>query len=281
MDLLNKDYNSWSDKKLQNYITNINQCFVEIDNPQQLSNAELSQIKLLCSLNNFALIQIKKSTNYVQDVLEINKQLGLITNDKHYFLGNNNLAKITKTDNKKQGEFIPYTDKSLNWHTDGYYNDETHRVRSFTLFCAYPAQHGGENQWLDIEMLYILLKEQDPDLTRLLSQKDAMTIPAHIVEGKIVRPESQGAIFFIDKATNSLYMRYTQRKKNIIFAEGVQEAINLLDNTLATASSYHCKYKMQEAQGIINNNVIHTRSAFTHNANTPRIMLRGRYFIRV
>lgn len=275
------DYKSWRDKKLENYITDIKQCFVEIANPQSLSNAEIKQIKFLSKVNNFALIQTPKTQNYEQDVLAINARLGLINNDKHYFLGERGLAHITKSSDKKQGEFIPYTDKPINWHTDGYYNNEKHRIRAFTLFCVHNADIGGENQWLDIEMLYILLREKNPELTKLLTQNNAMTIPAHIVDNKVVREESKGAIFCKDELSNSVYMRYTQRKKNIVFADGMKEAIDFLDQTLANGSPYHFKYKMQEAQGIINNNVIHTRIGFVDNPNTPRLMLRGRYFVRV
>jgi alpha-ketoglutarate-dependent taurine dioxygenase len=281
MDLIEHNYPLWRDTKLQNVITDLNQYIVEIQDPIHLRTAEINKIKQLCNSNNFALIQIPKNNEYSDDVLAINTQLGLIDNDKHYFIHNDNLAHITKSNAKRQGEFIPYTDKKLNWHTDGYYNDEQHRIRSFSLFCANPAQQGGENRWLDVEMLYILLREKDPHLTQLLTLKDAMTIPAHIEDGKILRGESRGPIFFIDTHTQRLYMRYTQRKKNIAFNDEVLEAITFLDATLEETSAYHFEYKMSEGQGIINNNVIHTRNSFINDENNPRLMLRGRYFVRI
>lgn len=275
------NYDVWRDAKIKNATTNINECFVEIRNPQFVTQNEIKHIQMLCKNNNFALIQTPQLTNYSQDILAINRQLGLVENDKHYLINNDSLARITKCDDKKNGEFIPYTDRKLNWHTDGYYNDAQHTIRSFSLFCVNQAHQGGENKWLDIEMLYILLREKNPQLTQLLSKSAAMTIPQHAQDGKVLRPESVGAIFFMDKQTDSLYMRYTQRKKNIIFDSEVLEAIEFLDETLATISPYHFEYKMQKNQGIINNNVIHTRNSFVNNEKNPRLMLRGRYFVRV
>ena len=276
-----KQYPYWRDEKLKNATTNIDDCFVEIKNPQKITKNERGKIIELCKNNNFVLIQILKQNDYAQNILSINKQLGLIENDKHLYIGNDNLANISVSKNKTQNEFIPYTDKKLNWHTDGYYNDCAHRVRSFTLFCNNPAKIGGKNHWLDIEILYILLRERSPDIIKYLSLIDAMTIPAHIKDNEILRAESTNAIFLIDKKTSSLYMRYTQRKKNIIFNPLSIESINELDEVLSINSPYHFSFKMESGQGIITNNVIHTRDSFENDVNNPRSMLRGRYFARI
>jgi len=275
-----KNYPYWRDEKLKNFEANIDNYFVEIVDPQKLTDGEKNKIKSLCKNNNFALIQLKKYDDYSVNILSINKQLGLIENDKHLYIGDDNLARITKTD-KTQGEFIPYTDKKLNWHTDGYYNNYNHRIRSFSLFCSNPAKIGGANHWLDIDMLYILLRENNPDLVDLLSLKDAMTIPAHKKNNKILRAESKDAIFLIDEKTSSLYMRYTQRKNNIEFNQECLKAHDFLNKTLLQKTKYHFCVKMLEGQGIINNNVIHTRDSFENDKNSPRLMLRGRYFARV
>ena len=275
-----KNYPYWRDEKLKNF-QSLDNCLVELKNTQELSLIEKNKIKELCKTNNFALIQTPKALKYDSMVLDFNTQLGLIQNDKHLFISSNDLAHITPVKNKQQGEFIPYTNKKINWHTDGYYNDLEHRVRSFTLFCAKPAKSGGVNNWLDIEMLYILFREKDEKLIKLLSLIDSMTIPAHTRDNKVLRVESKDAIFLTDNKTNSLYMRYTQRKKNIYFHNEVLEAVNLLDTILEGGSDYHHQHKMLEGQGIINNNVIHTRSSFVSYDKEPRVMLRGRYFVRV
>jgi hypothetical protein len=59
---------------------------------------------------------------------------------------------------KERSEFIPYTDKAIGWHTDGYYNAVDHRVRAFSLFCVLPAATGGVNQWIESSCVLIANK---------------------------------------------------------------------------------------------------------------------------
>ncbi len=96
---------------------------------------------------------------------------------------------------------------------------------------------------------------------------------------KTYRKTATGAIFLIDKKTNCLYLRYSRRKKNIIFTKEVLPAINLLNNILDN-NKYSLNYKMQAGDGIICNNVIHNRTSFA-DINNKRLMLRGRYFSRI
>ena len=279
----NDTYKRWRDAKLEGAATSIEATLVEINNPEQLSGSEHAKIKQLCDQNNFALFQIGAQTDYPSTINRINEQFGLTNFDAHLYVGEQGLAHITPSDNQEQGEFIPYTTRGIGWHSDGYYNEEASRIRAFSLFCANPATEGGENQWIDQHMLYILLRENNPDVAKALTHPKAMTIPEHRLDGKVRRPVSVGPIFFIDEKTTELYMRYTQRKKYIKFADSneVQEAVKLLDERLAQDSEYHFRHTMCADQGILCNNVPHTRSAFTNDPNSPRLMLRERFFERI
>jgi hypothetical protein len=62
-----------------------------------------------------------------------------------------------------RGDFIPYTHKPINWHTDGYYNTLDRRILGMTLHCAQDAEAGGENALLDHEIAYIQLRDANPD----------------------------------------------------------------------------------------------------------------------
>ncbi|MDC9715283.1 MAG: TauD/TfdA family dioxygenase, partial [Gammaproteobacteria bacterium] len=231
------DYKYWRDKKLANTAQSIEQCLVEIKNPSALTVAEKDKIQCLCRANNFVLVQTQAQNDYSHSIVQLNQQLGLNAHDKHRFVSDDTLAHITPTDNPQQGEFIPYTTKAIGWHTDGYYNPPKQRIRSFSLFCVNPASSGGENSWLDNDLLYILLRQRSPEAAELLTRADAMTIPAHTENGKILRPESTGAIFMLDQ--QQLYLRYTQRKKYVQFADEVTAAVVLLDDILANGSPYH------------------------------------------
>jgi alpha-ketoglutarate-dependent taurine dioxygenase len=277
------DYQFWRDEKLANAQTDIEHCLVEVRNPNQLSKSEKDQITHLCSVNNFALFSTPIQQDYGSSIVNFNQQFGLESFDRHLYVKNQGLAHITQSDDRDQAEFIPYTSRAISWHTDGYYNTPEDRIRSFSLFCVNPAQQGGENQWLDQQMAYLLLREENPDIAAALTHSQAMSIPAHIVDGQTRRQISTGPIFFTDEATSELYMRYTQRKKNIAFYDSteIKQAVELLDKLLASNTPYHFSHTMRANQGLLCNNILHKRSTFTDQTKTPRLMLRGRYFNRV
>ena len=289
-------YKCWRDEKLKNACTNLDGCLVEISHPFTLSVLEKSKISALCSQHNFALYKIKniqhapqsvqmdksgqseQNAYFARSTIMINKQLGLKSYDKHLFAKSNGLAYISCS---KDGEnFIPYTNKSLNWHTDGYYNAPSKRIRSFSLFCASKADTGGENYWIDHELVYILLREENPNFTEALTHRSAMSIPKHQVGEKIKRPAARGSVFFIDEQTGKLMMRYTRRGRHVIWADipFLNAAKIALEKILDSNTPYHFRYLMQQGEGFLCNNILHGRSAFLENKTTQRLILRGRYF---
>ena len=277
------EYQYWRDEKLTNTTTELTDCIVEIQNPFKLTPVEKNKLQSLCQKVNFALFQIQPIDQYDEAIISINTQLGLKDFDQHLFVKTGGLAHITQSDKKDQGEFIPYTDKNLGWHTDGYYNTIEQRIRAFSLFCVRPALKGGISEWIDPQMIYILLREDNPDVVKALTHPKAMSIPEHRVDGEVRRATSVGPVFFIDEKTQALYMRYTQRKKNIEFLDSleIKQAVEYLDTLLNTTTDYHFKHLMQTGQGLLCNNVLHKRNAFTDDKDNPRLLLRGRYFNRI
>ncbi len=287
-------YCKWRDAVLNNTIDDINNCVVEVNNPLQLSLAEKSQLINNCKKYNFSLFYLVNNNNYhnnlsmpISDnnaitsiIVKFNSQLGLDKYDNNLYAKSNGLSHITETTHKKQQEFIPYTDKAMSWHTDGYYNNDNEYVRAFNLYCVQSAENGGENSWINHEIVYILLREKSPKLAQTLANNYAFAIPEHKVGNTIKRAEFNGGVFSIDKITGKLIMRYTQRKKNIIWNDEAVYAKNTLDDILKTNSSSIFTHKIQTGQGLVCNNILHKRKAFTNTYN-KRLMLRGRYFQRV
>jgi alpha-ketoglutarate-dependent taurine dioxygenase len=79
----------------------------------------------------------------------------------------------------------------------------------------------------------------------------------------------------------SLHMRYTHRKRNIRWRDDplTREAVAFLA-TLLTPDNPHCfQGTLQSGQGLLCNNVLHTRTGFEE--NSPRLLYRGRYFDRI
>ena len=128
-------------------------------------------------------------------------------------------------------------------------------------------------------MLYIHLREQNPDIVSALTQPNVLTIPARNDSTKGIRTASIGPVFFIDSSTQKPKMRFTQRKRNIQWLESneVKDALNILNTFLASNSSIHHQYKLKKGEGMICNNVLHSRSAFIDNDSRKRMLLRGRY----
>jgi hypothetical protein len=79
-------------------------------------------------------------------------------------------------------------------------------------------------------------------------------------------------------------MRYTARKRNIEWSQDplVQEAIAYLEKALNNKDNpYVFKGLLEPGMGLISNNVLHDRAAFTDSAQNKRHYYRARYFDRL
>jgi hypothetical protein len=183
-----------------------------------------------------------------------------------------------------RGTYIPYTDRPLSWHTDGYYNSPDHTIRGLALHCVRPAKIGGENRLMDPEIVYILLRDRNPAFIRALSRGDAMTIPANEEEGMdAVRTEQSGPVFSVSPADGSLHMRYTARKCNIRWRDdyATRNALMALEEILlADPGAYGFRYRLAAGQGLISNNVLHDRAGFEDGVGLGRLLYRARYYDR-
>jgi alpha-ketoglutarate-dependent taurine dioxygenase len=188
---------------------------------------------------------------------------------------------VNQSDGKRG--FIPYTNKPLSWHTDGYYNPPATPIKAMLLHCVRPAREGGINALLDPEIAYIRLRDKGRALIAAMLRPEAMTIPESREEDGSVRPVSTGPVFLID-ADGAMTMRYTARSRNIIWRddEDTKAAVALLDRLLAHEEEpLILKYKMAAGEGLLSNNVLHTRTAFENHDVAARLLYRVRYRQRV
>jgi len=79
----------------------------------------------------------------------------------------------------------------------------------------------------------------------------------------------------------SLHMRYTHRKRNIRWRddETTREAVAFLGSIMNADNPYYFEGTLDSGQGLICNNVLHTRTGFEENSR--RLLYRGRYFDRI
>ena len=276
-------YHEWLENKMDDYPQNIEDIIVEINDPRKLSTAEYKVIRDLVKKTNMAIYAGSTGDDPDKAIPEsLARQFGLSSPDDNRG-ADDGITALRVAEGDWRGDYIPYTNKSIHWHTDGYYNTLDHQINALFLHCVSPAVSGGENALLDHEMIYIRLRQQNPDYIQALMQPDVMMIPANInKQGEVIRPDRYGPVFSITPA-GDLHMRYTARTRSIVWKQDplVTEAVALLHDYLHTDSPYIYRGTLQSGQGLISNNVLHDRSGFEEDENHKRLLYRMRYYQRI
>jgi alpha-ketoglutarate-dependent taurine dioxygenase len=283
--LQNKDiYNRWRDQKLSGYPQNLADLVVEINDPRKLSNSEFDALQLRCRKANMAIYASKTGTDPDPEIpLSIGRRFGLERINKNWLADETGLTSLTVVDKGVRQHYIPYTNRAINWHTDGYYNLASKQIHALNLHVVQQAASGGENALMDHEMVYILLRDKNPDYIRALMAEKVMTIPSRIDEGgTVARKQESGPVFSI-MPSGDLHMRYTIRVNNVIWADDAlsREALAYLEEILHSESPYIYRGRLQSGMGLISNNVLHDRAAFADDASHKRHYYRARYFDRL
>ena len=285
-DLANESsYRAWRDARLAAYPRSADELIVPLTDPRQLSADELAALESRCMRANMAIYSAPHLPAADKSIPKLlGQQLGLVRLEGNYLADEDGLSSITPAGEpgSVRGDFIPYTHKPINWHTDGYYNALDRRILGMTLHCAQDAESGGENALLDHEIAYIQLRDVNPDYVAALMQPDAMTIPARMDEDNVARPAQSGPVFAVDPGQGFLYMRYTARTRSIVWKDDTttRAAVKTLAEILAS-SEYILTARLRPGMGLICNNVLHTRSAFSDSPDHRRLLYRGRYYDRL
>jgi len=211
-----ESYQRWKETKLDVIHNQLDDeiCFVK--DPFHLSDDEKNAILKLCFLKNYVIYQL---LNPFSDDKSFIQTLGLQLGLEH--LDNNLRAdedSVTSLEVRQQNgnQYILYTNRPLSWHCDGYYNTLDTQIHAIIMHCAQPSASGGENRLLDHELLYIRLRDANPDYIKALMVEDVMTIPANIEQSVELRAEQAGPVFSVEEKSGRLHMRYSARKKNIL-----------------------------------------------------------------
>lgn len=210
-------------------------------------------------------------------------RLGLTRLHANPLADEDGISSLEATPGKSALGFIPYSNQRLLWHTDGYYNAPNERIQAFILHCVRPATMGGENRLLDPEIAYILLRDANPEFVKVLSAPDAMTIPAHAPNGVELRPAQTGPVFSVN--AGALHMRYTARTRSIEWQQDdtTRAAVQFLNRILDANSPHVFTLRLAGGQGLVCNNVLHNRSAYTDDPapGMGRLVYRARYLDRI
>ena len=279
-------YAAWREQKLDSAPRRIEDIVVALDDPRALTAGERAALLERCATANMAIYTSNTAGDADKEIPRgLGRQLGLAHLDSHWLTDDDAISPISVKGAEERGErreFIPYTDKPIRWHTDGYYNLPERTVRGLILHCVQSAATGGDNQLLDHGIAYILLRDENPDYIRALSQPDAMIIPARSDDNGIARAAQPGPVFSVDGA-GFLHMRYTARTISIEWRNdaATQAAVTALARILAGTTPWTLRGRLEPGMGLVCNNVLHDRSGFTETSERRRLLYRARYHDRI
>lgn len=276
-------YRQWRAGKLA---AGAQQSAVTIAHPGELTADERRQLLSCVEAHNFALFRVTDSVDDIEAALgAFGRGLGLLGIDQNLCAEDSGVTAITVKPTDTDHIYIPYTNRPLGWHTDGYYNAGDQQIRAWLLYCAQPAAAGGDNELFDHEIAYIRLRDENPDWIRALMAADAFTIPNNVERGQQIRPDHSGPVFSISPLDGSLHMRYSARQRNVVWKDdsSTREAAAFLLDLFRHGDDHMFRYRLNANEGVVSNNILHRRDGFRDDpaGGAKRLIYRARYFQRL
>ncbi|MCF3595851.1 TauD/TfdA family dioxygenase [Rhodobacteraceae bacterium LMO-12] len=281
-------YRAWRATKLTNAENCLSLPPVEVGDLSNPTESEHREIIARCQNNNFALYS---SPSFNDDSAQrralrrFADAFGMRIAETHRSGGDHGIVALRVSDAPSQRDYIPYSTRAMNWHTDGYYNAPENRISGFALHCFAQGADGGTNDILDPEILYIRLRDKNPEWLAALMHPQAMSIPENVEADGAVRRVSNGPVFYPDPDTGRMQMRYTARTRSINWRNdpATLAAEAWLRDTLAQGDPLAVRVRLAPGMGVLNNNVLHNRTPF-HNgpdAAQERVIFRVRFHNRI
>ncbi len=281
-------YRRWREAKLASVPARLEDVLVEVRDPRALSRGERERMLALCARHNLAVY--RSPTGGCEDKaipLRLAAQLGLGRPDldRNPCADPDGVTPLAVARAGGRAGFVPYSDRAIDWHTDGYYNARGQQIHGLILHCVRPATEGGENGLYDHELAYIALRDEDPALVEALMNPAAMTVPAHVRDGRVLRPARSGPVFSVTRE-GRLHMRYTRRARNVVWRDDpvLARALARLGRLLEGEGTRGLlRHRLAPGEGVVCNNVLHMRTAF-RDPEPPapgRLLYRARYFLPV
>jgi alpha-ketoglutarate-dependent taurine dioxygenase len=277
-------YRHWRDAKRAGHPARAQDLVVDVADPRALTDAEREALLQRCATANMVIYRSPVTDEDKRIPLALAGQLGLHRLDGNWLADEDGISPIAVAPaGGNRPAFIPYTNKPIKWHTDGYYHPGSRRIRAMILHCVRPAKEGGETALMDHEMAYIALREANVDWVRALMAPDAMTIPERIDDDGIARAAQSGPVFSVDPLSGALHMRYTARTRSIEWRDdpATSGAVAFLARLLASDDPHMFRLRLVPGMGLVCNNVLHDRAGFVDDPLQPRLLYRARYLDRI
>jgi hypothetical protein len=280
--LANEDaYQAWRSCKLDSRRQSTPLRVFALNAQGLLAKSQLTDLQQQVEAYNYVIFESADRDFGKREFVALNRQFGLHDLDINPGADADRVTALRVVDDSDQrAQYIPYTNRAMNWHTDGYYNSHSRRINAFSLYCVNQSARGGGNFLFDHEMMYLLIRDQSPELLEALMHDDLMRIPANVQDNQVIRAEETGPVFSLQPISCVLNMRYTSRPHNIVWKTDKcsQRALNLVREILLEGQAM-TEIRLQAGQGIICNNILHGREAFQDDPQHPaRLVYRARYY---
>ena len=275
-------YRRWRDARLARYPGSVAELLVPVADPSGLTAVERDTLLDRIGRANLVLFEWARPSAASGALRAFLAQLGLARLDHNLGAEEDGVTALAVKPGDHRA-YIPYTNRPLSWHTDGYYNPADRQIRSWALYCVQDAAEGGGNQALDHEIAYIRLRDENPAWIAALMAPDAMTIPANEGEDGLLRGMQSGPVFSVDPVDGCLHMRYSARQRNVAWREDplTREAAARLLALFSAGDDHILEFRLRPGQGVLSNNVLHRRDGFNDGAERRRLILRARYYDRI
>lgn len=279
-------YARWREDKLRDYPREAQELVVPIAKADAVTPAEHAALLARCRKTNMAIYQITSGDITSKEAVRaLGRRFGLERLDGNLCADGDRITSLRVMEAGRHAGYVPYSDRPLNWHTDGYYNTPERQIRAFVMHCVADAAHGGENGFLDHEMVYLRIRDENPRYVAALMAPDAVTIPANSEGGVEVRGARSGPVFSVDPNSGALHMRYTARTRSIRWKPDpeTRAAADLLAALISDGSPFVFRHRLAPGQGVLCNNVLHSRAGFDDDpaAGRSRLLFRARYYDRI
>ena len=278
-------YARWRAAKLAAHPRRVEDLIVDVADPRALADDERTALLDRCARANMVVYRSPVTVEDKELPRLLGVQLGLHRLDANWLADEDGISSIAVSQDEEGGpraDFIPYTNKPIKWHTDGYYHPQARRIEGMILHCVRNAGEGGVSGLVDHARLYLALRDANPEWVRALMASDAMTIPARTDDSGVARPAQSGPVFYL-RPDGGLQMRYTARTRSIEWKDepATRAAVAAIEQLLADNPPWVFRLLLQPGMGIVANNVPHERSAFADDPYRPRLLYRARYLDHV
>ena len=269
-----REFKQWALAKESNIPSNIDDLKVVVQDINHVSSKEISSIRDMVKKYNCCIYRSTTDLLSKGNLIRFATSIGMKTYDSNN-IDNSPVSTIMSAKEKNSINYIPYTNKQLNWHTDGYYDEKP--IFSWLLHCEQPADSGGENYLLDHELAIKEYISKHDNLGPLMNS-DAFIIPGNADAG---RNETKGYICDINNKYKKLHMKFSMRKENMKLSNESKMAILKMKKIIKDdCKKYYLTYKLSKNEGIVSNNILHGRNSF-EDGKIIRKVLRIRSYERI